>query len=365
VPTDDNKTPPLPVVTDPSAKAKTLEELCQALIQRPDAETAKRIAFEAGELEAFYSMIRANAEQVAGSAAALASLRGLVPPEPPRIVPEGGNTARESVGRKIGGGELEESFQGLGLTGRFSGILPILGDVEKTSTSGQPPAGNPNEFDLGDFFSNVSRSVVDAQRELDIESMKYSREQVNSPVPPALYSIPTVHAEIKASLSSTDGAGILVKLIDDQSQSSYTESTISFDIVSSPPPPGALGKFTAGVPRFLAVEGDDHKRALDALGAISPPGPFAADGWQSRTLVFRDLDPALETAKHKALLALIFGPIPAPAKGQPTDYSGVPLYFYTLTDDQPPVAAPADRLTPAVVRVLSAIVTWLNSITVQ
>jgi hypothetical protein len=353
VPAD--KTNALPVPPhDPLAKVKEVQDLCRDLLSKPDPELAKRIAFESGELEAFFSSIRANAEQVVDSAHALASIRTLLPSvEVPRAEEEEAARNVPLAQRK----ELEESIR------LFGGARP--GEVQPPLTAAAKPTGappDPNQFDLGDFFTNVSRSVVDAQRQLDVASMQYARQQVASKVPPALYSIPNVHAEIKAGLSSTDGNGIIVKLISDESQSSFTESTISFDIVSSPPPPGPLGNFTAAVPPFLAVEGADFQRVMDALGKVQPA---LAAGWEQRAIIVRDLDPVLVKLKQSVILAFVFDPIPAPAENVATDFSAVRLSIYKFAGDSPPVAVPAAQVTAEMVRVLYSAVTWLASVRVQ
>ncbi len=338
---EEKRTAPL---TDPAANLSKVQDLCQDLYAKGDAETAQRLAFEAGQLEAFFSSIRANAEQVVESAQALAGLRTMIPPQGPHV--------EEGLKAPLGEGPASEEVFSMG------GMLRTR-PAELEVKAGQPET---NEFDLGEFFGNVSRSVVDAQRGLDRESLRYAREQADSPVPPAFYSIPTVHAEIKAGLSSTDGNGILVKLISDESQSSFSESTISFDIVSSAPPPGKLGNFTAGVPRFLAVEGPDFDRLMDALGNVQPALP---DGWQQRTIIVRDLDPTLGKLKQTVLLAFVFGPVPPPKEGSATDYSQVPLTLYKSSNDGPPMQIQAAQFTPELVRALSTMAFWLGSITVR
>jgi hypothetical protein len=358
-----------------------VRDLSQELIAKGDAETAKRLAFESGQLAALFSSIRANAERVAESAQALAGLRNLLPPPPrlPHLPPiltgfeEAGPAKETPPSEKMPASEgtlaSEERLasQEIGEESFRMQALDILGRTGPTTTA--PPAapaarssnqGDKNQFDLGQFFSNVSQSVVDAQRELDVASMRYARERTNSPVPPALYSIPTVHAEIKAGLSSTDGNGILVKLISDESQSSFTESTISFDIVSSPPPPGPLGNFTAAVPRFLAVEGPDYDRVIEALGKIQPA---LLQDWEKRTVIVRDLDPALAALNQTVVLAFVFGPVPAPPAGSATDYSKATFTVYRFSDADGATAV--NNATPEVVRALASVAFWVASITVK
>jgi hypothetical protein len=344
---------PVTQLSDPGANVESVEELSRQLYSTGNPELAKRLAFEAGQLEAFYATIRSSAEEVSNSAQALAVLRTMIPPPapPPAVAPSQEESARTaSLASRAA---AEEGFRG------------ILGlDLNKpappTEDTGAPE--NPNEFDLDQFFANVSRSVIDAQRELDVASMQYSRELANSPVPPAFYSIPTVHAEIKAGLSSTDGNGILVKLISDQTQSTFTESTISFDIVSSSPPPGALGKFTAAIPRFLAVEGPDWQHVIDALSAVPPA---LQEGWRERTIIVRDLDPQLTRLGKSVTLAFVFGPVASPTEGSPTDYSGVSLTVYKFNDAGGATPVPAAEINVELVRALSSAAYWLASNTVR
>ncbi|HEY6805130.1 MAG TPA: hypothetical protein VI306_16260 [Pyrinomonadaceae bacterium] len=94
--------------------------------------------------------------------------------------------------------------------------------------------------ELATFFHNISNSVVDAQKELNESSKQYIKEleDSNSPVPPTYYSIPSLKAEMKLGISEMTSRGVNVILFkSEQQKDRFFESTVSFELVSSPPAP--------------------------------------------------------------------------------------------------------------------------------
>jgi hypothetical protein len=120
-------------------------------------------------------------------------------------------------------------------------------------------------------------------------------------------------------------------------------------VVASPPAPGGLTGFTAPVPPFFVVEGDDRNRVMATLDALPKNPPFTPN-WQQRTVIVRDLDVSLLKLNRQVLLAFVFGVLPTPAQGASTDFSQVPLSVFRFPDLAAPVA--------------SAIAAWLQAITV-
>ncbi|MEO8371375.1 MAG: hypothetical protein ABI806_19470 [Candidatus Solibacter sp.] len=343
-----------PAITDPAAKLRDLQAAYDQMLAAPDAKVAAELEKRAAELETLFGAIRDRAQEYnrgqavisAGSKETTAAFRGL------RGALARTAPAHQPVEEE--GEEHDEAFFGLGHTPTIQSVTSAAEGITATPTP---------DFDLADFFRNVSRSVIDAQRELDRYSLQYARQQSQSPIPPALYSIPTVHAEVKAGLSKQDGSGILIRLFKDDSESNFTESTISFDIVASPPAPGGLKGFTAPVPPFLAVEGDDRTRIMAALDALPKNPPFTA-GWQQRTVIVRDLDVSLLKLNRQVMLAFIFGTLPVPPAGASTDFSAVPLGVFRFTGAAAPLSIAANALAPELVRAFNAVAAWLQSITV-
>lgn len=98
--------------------------------------------------------------------------------------------------------------------------------------------------DLSQFFTGVSQAVVDAQQELNDQSVRYIQQlphhEGHALIPPSYFAIPSVKAEMKVGVSQVKGKGINVVIFQKEEQrQNYSESTISFEVVSTPAPPGA------------------------------------------------------------------------------------------------------------------------------
>ena len=90
--------------------------------------------------------------------------------------------------------------------------------------------------ELSDFFGNVSNSVIQAQRNLNEFSKNYVDNLKDTRVQPTYFSIPGVHAEMKLGFSELTSRGINVIIFKNENQKKqYIESTVAFDIVSTPP----------------------------------------------------------------------------------------------------------------------------------
>ncbi|MDQ3820613.1 MAG: hypothetical protein M3362_23420, partial [Acidobacteriota bacterium] len=107
---------------------------------------------------------------------------------------------------------------------------------------------------LSRFFTHVSKAVIDAQKDLNVFSLNYIKELENTDnprIPPNLFVIPKVEAQMKVgfSQSTTQGVNVIIFTNKEQKQN-YAESTITFEIVSAPPLPSREGALTSP-PRFL------------------------------------------------------------------------------------------------------------------
>lgn len=97
--------------------------------------------------------------------------------------------------------------------------------------------------DLEKFFSGVTQAVVGAQEDLNQQSLEYidrlPRQQDGHPlIPPSYFAIPSVRAEMKVGISQVKGKGINIIIFNKkEQQENYSESTISFEVVSTPAPP--------------------------------------------------------------------------------------------------------------------------------
>jgi hypothetical protein len=211
-----------------SSDTQRLIELCHRLQARPDLDTARSVAELSGRLEDRFHSIREQAQKIARGQEAQAALAAIFPPQ---IEPEaGGQTPR--VGYESG------------LVERFLGV-----------PKAQPLSGGQT---LADFFQRVSISVIRAQEDLDAESVRYAASVQGSQIPPMHFTIPNVHAEVKMGFNTESDSNILVKLFGKpEDTANYGESTVSFDVVASPPAPGAQP-----VPNLLVI-GRERIQVLD------------------------------------------------------------------------------------------------------
>jgi hypothetical protein len=131
---------------------------------------------------------------------------------------------------------------------------------------------------LKELFANVSNSLIDAQKNLNESSLKYSAE-LDARLPQTLYGIPSVKAEMRVGFNKMETKGINLFLFTSSSQrQEFAESTVSFEVVGSPPPPGpvAYGDYVVPLPKFL-VGGAKRADLLDKISkAKTLPGGFGA-----------------------------------------------------------------------------------------
>lgn len=138
-----------------------------------------------------------------------------------------------------------------------AGSLP----QDSPASRGEEAAPESDTMQLADFFENVSQSLIDAQTTLNERSLDYARN-LSPGMPPAYYSIPSLKAEMKVGFSQTKGKGVSLILFSKKSQrQEYGESTVGFELVSSPPPPGSQ---VVLVPKFFVL-GAEKKRVLQAI----------------------------------------------------------------------------------------------------
>ncbi len=334
--------------TTPAKRAKTklheqaqgrfdaLLELWQGAAENPNATNLRKLAQESGALERIFREIRTHAETVARSAQAsqlaLKTIRANAP-----------GPAREAAlapaaSQKV----VEESF--------FT--------AAEVSPSAEP------DMNLESLFGQVSDSVVKAQQRLDMASIAYAQETKESPIPPAFYSIPNVKAEVKLGFTVKDGSNIFVKLFGKpEDVSSYAESTVSFEVVASPPPPGGPGTYCVPIPHIFVV-GPERERVAAAVVGIrnairASTGievPTNPSQWLPEAIVLRAGAEEVPPAKRAAYTMILRG-------AQVTD----PCLVVRLTLDQPEsaisVAARDGNLELALFDLVATLRDWESAVT--
>ena len=126
------------------------------------------------------------------------------------------------------------------------------------------PVDKPSQ--LKELFANVSTSLIDAQKSLNESSLKYT-SQLDPRLPPTLYGIPNVKAEMRVGFNEIDGKGInLFFFTKTHQKQQFAESVVSFEVVGTPPPPGpaAYGDYVVPIPRLLVV-GEVREALLDQI----------------------------------------------------------------------------------------------------
>jgi len=177
--------------------------------------------------------------------------------------------------------------------GKFKELLKKLD--ENLSGAG----GKLDEVDrlgLSTFFHDIAKSYREAQQELNEESLDYARN-VPVGIPPAHFAIPSVKAEMEVGFETrSEGKVNLVFFGKTHSREQYGHSKISFEVVSTPPPPGGR---VEGVPPFFAA-GHERASLLNALGEKAAeagvPSDFKFDSASLLVLRIRRSVYAEETA---------------------------------------------------------------------
>jgi hypothetical protein len=138
--------------------------------------------------------------------------------------------------------------------------------VKSLADRAKPDAEDMMKMD--DFFETVSTSLMRAQQALNERSLEYV-STLDPRFPPALYGIPSVRAEMRVGFNKSEGKGINLVLFSKSSQKAqYGESTISFEVVGTPPPPGpaSYGDYLVPVPGFVVV----GRRRREIIAAVRP-----------------------------------------------------------------------------------------------
>jgi hypothetical protein len=140
------------------------------------------------------------------------------------------------------------------------------GGGETPTTAG---AGKSSNIALREFLENISTSLIDSQIALNKSSLEYV-SALDPRFPPAYYGIPGIKAEMRVGFQEIKEKGVNMILFTDLTQKqNYAESTVTFEIVGSPPPPGptVFGNYVVPVPRFLTV-GEKRRSVLEEVGKI-------------------------------------------------------------------------------------------------
>lgn len=137
--------------------------------------------------------------------------------------------------------------------------------AEFDKPAGAPPAETTTPS-LRQFFQSISTSLLEAQTALNENSLDYV-SGLDPRIPPAYYGIPSVKAEMHVGFNAVSQSGVnLILFNKSNTKEQYGESTISFELVGAPPPPGptVYGNYVVPMPRFLVV-GQKRSELIDKI----------------------------------------------------------------------------------------------------
>lgn len=118
-----------------------------------------------------------------------------------------------------------------------------------TSLEGQPEArersivdSTPEGTNFADFLANIGTSFIETQQKLDQQSIEYLNSIQDRPyLPPTVFRIPKISAELNVALEEKKGMGVNVILFSKQQEmSTYNQQSMNFEIAAVPPSPELL-----------------------------------------------------------------------------------------------------------------------------
>lgn len=172
---------------------------------------------------------------------------------------------------------------------------------------------------LKDFFENVAASMIEAQKQLDVYSVNYSKEAAVAKVPAALYAIPNVHAELRFGFTNLAAKGFNIVLFSTKSQKEeYSESSVSFDLVATAVPPKEA-RLPESMPSAV-VTGLRRDNVLDKV-IEKMPGEL-----QEPLVKNRPLAAVFESSGVDPIQFLVLWPGKSPAHNAASDS----WYFFTV-----------------------------------
>ncbi|MCP3957406.1 MAG: hypothetical protein GY719_06100 [bacterium] len=155
-------------------------------------------------------------------------------------------------------------------TNRAAGVaglrkVKLPADTESESRTERAGSREPRKtVEIESFFHQVSDSLVQTQSRLNELSLDYVRG-LDPRIAPAYYAIPSLKAEMKVGFHSAEDEKLnLILFSRSEEKQDFGESTVTFELVAAPPPPGEapFGELNVPTPRFLTL-GDEKSRLLN------------------------------------------------------------------------------------------------------
>jgi hypothetical protein len=180
---------------------------------------------------------------------------------------------------------------------------PAAGVPFAAGTGGPPP---PSKIDPGfsDFLSEVGKSMVEAQNQLDEETRKYLGGTAAQAMP-TMFRIPRLNASLKFELQQKDDKTLNFIVFRDASQTSESrQHALEFEIVAAPPPPG----FLPPLPAWRVLLGDERRNVISGLGLQEPVLVWELTGSNNRRLWFSAFCPTPAAGQPREATVKVFAP---------------------------------------------------------
>ncbi|MEZ5040261.1 MAG: hypothetical protein R2828_10220 [Saprospiraceae bacterium] len=182
---------------------------------------------------------------------------------------------------------LDEKKESLG---QLQQKLAHIGDMVRVSIQGMerdasPPAEelvraidsrtptNSKDTTFAKFLSDIGESVIKSQEQLDQRSIQYLQGIQDRPyIPPTMFRIPRITAELKVALEEKEGMGLNVLLFSRKREmSELNQQSINFEIAAVPPSPELLHMLQDQVPRIDFLFDQMKRQAIfELVKALSP-----------------------------------------------------------------------------------------------
>ncbi|MBC8010227.1 MAG: hypothetical protein H7067_09030 [Burkholderiales bacterium] len=145
----------------------------------------------------------------------------------------------------------------------YAAVAKARAELDETLLTLATHFGEAESSSFADFLGGVGEAAVDAQRKLDAENLRATRDALaQGATPSGVFRLPRLEAEVKFAFSRKQQSKLgLVFYSRGSSQEERNEQSLKFEIVSTPPPPELLQLAARHAGLSLAPELDAGLRA--------------------------------------------------------------------------------------------------------
>lgn len=176
----------------------------------------------------------------------------------------------------------------------FTGAVPTPAEVTPTAFAVQAGAsavpGDNEKIDFATFLAQMGSAMVNAQRDLDSQSLKYLEDSRDSRhVLPSIFRVPKLSAEMKFALETEEGkVKNLIFFKNTELAKEMHQQSMQFDVVSAPPPPDTVAAIQSTVPRAsLVLDGEERAAVLAAAAKATPSSRLPDEAEPGRVVILK------------------------------------------------------------------------------